>query len=118
MRRPKADRRPGRLCAGRLHSDRLHTNSLYAVSYTVQVNGIPVGNLSNGGYIQHFQEAGDAMVTATTETTAMVPLEVEPGETYYIKGGVTVGIMMGRPVLTLIPPGMGEIEIIECKRVH
>lgn len=90
-----------------------------AVSYDVHVknkgNDKVVTNLKNGGYFPYFADAGENEVWAKTEAKSSVTLDVKPGQTYYVKGGIRMGFAIGRPELTMQPADVGAAEILECK---
>jgi len=86
-----------------------------AVSYDVKANGIPVTRLTPGGYYPHFAKPGETEFSAKTESTSSITLDVKAGQTYYVKGTVGVGILVGRPHLVLVPAEIGEKEIVKCK---
>ena len=89
-----------------------------AISYLVTANDMPVVTLYNGGYFPYFADPQMIRFWAKTESESFVIIEVEAGQTYYIKGTVGMGIVMGRPVLTLMPPEIGQYEIMKCKRIY
>lgn len=41
----------------------------------------------------------------------------KPSQTYYIKGTVGVGLLVGRPHLMVVAPDVAEQEIIKCKLI-
>lgn len=88
-----------------------------AVSYDVRVNDQVVTHLSNGGYCPYFAAPGEAQVSAKTEATSSVTLDVKAGQTYYIRGGVNVGFLVGRPHLMVMPGNVGAAEITDCKLI-
>ena len=46
-----------------------------------------------------------------------VTLDVKAGQTYYIKGEVGVGFLVGRPHLMVVAPDIAEKEIADCKLI-
>jgi len=94
--------RPGKLIGG-------------AVSYQVNANGTSITRLGSGGYFPYFAKPGEIEFSAKTESTSSITLDVKSGQTYYIKGTVGIGILVGRPHLVLVPADLGEKEIVECK---
>ena len=66
-----------------------------AVSFTVKENGVGLGNLSNGAYFVKVEDAGPHTFTAATENKNVLHLEVDDGETYYVKGSIQMGFMIG-----------------------
>ena len=88
-----------------------------AVSYDVRVNDAVVTHLSNGGYYPYFAAPGEAQVSAKTEATSSVTLDVKAGQTYYVKGGVRIGFLVGRPHLMVMANDVGASEIADCKLI-
>ena len=66
-----------------------------AVWFNVRENGQALGKLTSGTYFIKVEDPGDHTYTAATENKDNLKLEVEPGETYYVEGRVTMGIMVG-----------------------
>lgn len=86
-----------------------------AVSPEVEANGVPIIRLINGGYYPYFSKPGEVEFSAKTETKSAVTLHIEAGQTYYIKGTISMGAFIGRPNLTAVPPEVGEKEIVDRK---
>lgn len=85
------------------------------VSYDVKVGDTSITRLYNGGYYPYFSAPGEVEFWAQTETRSAVTLDVKAGETYYIKGTVGVGLLMGRPHLMVVPAEIAINEIVDCK---
>lgn len=47
---------------------------------------------------------------ARTESKAEVPVNIKPGKTYYLRCGIGMGIMVGRPTLELVEGKLGKLE--------
>ncbi len=71
------------------------------VSYKVFDNGGRIGGLPNGAYFVYQATPGAHKFTASTESTAEHVLSLEAGKTYYIRGEVHMGVMVGRPELVI-----------------
>lgn len=71
-----------------------------ALSFSVHEGDKGVGKLGNGSYFVVVSEPGQHTFTIQSEATDKLTLEVESGETYYVKQTIGMGIMMGRPHLT------------------
>lgn len=87
------------------------------VSYDVKVGEEPITTLYNGGYFPYFSNTGEVEFWAKTESKSAVTLDVNKGETYYIKGTVGVGFFVGRPHLIVVEPNIAEEEISKCKLI-
>jgi len=87
------------------------------VSYDVKVGETPVTTLYNGGYYPYLSAPGEVEFWAKTESRSAVTLDVKAGETYFLKGTVGVGLLVGRPHLTVVPNETGAGEIAGCKLI-
>ncbi|HEY1752506.1 MAG TPA: DUF2846 domain-containing protein [Caulobacteraceae bacterium] len=66
-----------------------------AVWFNVRENGAALGKLSNGTYFVAVADPGEHTYSAATENKDTLHLQIDPGETYYVEGRLSVGIMMG-----------------------
>ena len=66
-----------------------------AVWYTVKENGHKLGDLSNGAFFTLPADPGVHVFTAATENKDTLRIEVEAGETYYVRGTVHMGVLVG-----------------------
>ena len=64
-------------------------------------NGKMVAKAGNGKYSYFFVEPGKHKFTVETEAKNEINVEVDPDDTYYIRCKITMGIMAGRPRLSL-----------------
>jgi hypothetical protein len=71
-----------------------------AVSFKVREGEQELGKLSNGSYFVAQVPAGPHAFTVHSEAKDVLNLEVEPGETYYVQGSISMGVMVGRPNLS------------------
>jgi len=77
----------------------------FAIKCTVRENGAMVGRVGAKRYYAIEVEPGTHNFTAKTEKTDTVAVQVEPDETSYVKCGISMGVMVGRPNLS---PGTEE----------
>jgi hypothetical protein len=87
------------------------------VSYDVKIGETIITTLRNGGYYPYFSALGEKEFWAQTESKSSVTLDVKEGQTYYIKGEVGVGFIVGRPHLMVVPPEIAEKEIVDTKLI-
>jgi Protein of unknown function (DUF2846) len=87
------------------------------VSYDVKTGETVITPLYNGGYYPYFSAPGEKEFWAQTESKSSVTLDVKTGQTYYIKGEVGVGFLVGRPHLMVVAPEIAEKEIADCKLI-
>lgn len=71
-----------------------------AISCAVHEKGEKVTSLPPGKFAVVYAEPGIHEYTVKSEATDMLRLEIEPGETYYAKCNISMGIMAGRPNLS------------------
>lgn len=71
-----------------------------AISYKVREGETELGKLSNGSYFVYVAEPGAHAYTVHSEAKDVLNLEVEAGETYFVSGGVSMGVFAGRPNLS------------------
>ena len=91
---------------------------LYTDVYTVNATGKPLVKLLPGGYIALVAEPRETEFSATTEATSSITLDLEAGETYYLKGDIEGGIVRVHPKLTLVDDAVGASEIRECRKLQ
>jgi hypothetical protein len=85
------------------------------LDFAVKANGYKIDTLLNGGYFAYIAKPGRIQFSARNEVTSYLTLDIEPGQTYYIKGSTRPGSLIARPHLQLISPEEGENEIDLCR---
>ena len=71
-----------------------------AISCNVRENDALVGGLSGGKYFVVNFEPGKHVFTTKSEAKDTLNMEIESGETYYVRCQIGAGIMAGRPNLS------------------
>lgn len=87
------------------------------VSYDIKNGDTVITTLYNGGYYPYFSTHGEKEFWAKTESKSSITLDVKTGQTYYVKGEVGVGFLVGRPHLMVVAPEIAEKEIADCKLI-
>ena len=87
------------------------------VGYNVRDNGTKIGGLPNGSYFVYQANPGTHTFSAATEATDEKPVKVEAGRTYYVRGEIQVGVLVGRPHLTIVAAEEGSNAIKNLRRV-
>ena len=87
------------------------------VSYKVLDNGTRIGGLPNGAYFVYQAKPGAHKFTAATESTDEHVLTLEAGKTYYVRGEVHMGVMVGRPQLVIADSKEAVAAIKDLHRV-
>lgn len=72
----------------------------FAIKCTVRENGAMVSRVGAKRYHAIEVEPGLHNFTAKTEKTDTVAVQVEPDEVSYVKCGISMGVMVGRPNLS------------------
>jgi hypothetical protein len=70
--------------------------------FNVREGGKALGKLSNGAYFVEVEAPGTHTFTATEEPELKdrLRLEIDPGETYYVEGGLAKGVVVGAAFLS------------------
>jgi len=71
-----------------------------AIRYKVRENGVELCKLASGTYCTIQVAAGKHTYDVHSEAKDALNLEVEPGETYYVVGAISMGFMAGHPNLS------------------
>jgi hypothetical protein len=70
-----------------------------AVSFKVREGEQELGKLSSGTYFIAHVPPGPHAYTVHSEAKDVLNLEIERGQTYYVQGSISMGVMVGRPNL-------------------
>lgn len=84
-----------------------------AVSFSVHEGQKGVAKLGNGTYAVLPADPGPHAYSIQFEATDTLNMEVEAGETYYVKQTIGVGVVAARPHLT--PSDRGEFDKLKLK---
>jgi len=87
-----------------------------AVSFDVYAGNENLGRLLPGGYLTYFANPGELELWGKTEAKGSITLDVKANQIQYVKGSLSVGFFVGRPVLMVVEPEIGQQEIAECKQ--
>lgn len=81
------------------------------VSYMIHVNDSAYVRAGlNAAEMLEITEEGPVEIWAQTEAKTVLPLTIQFGRTYYVRCGVSMGVLVGRPSLVLVDPATGEEE--------
>jgi len=84
-----------------------------AVSFSVHEGTKGVAKLGNGSYAVLAADPGPHAYSIQFEATDTLNMEVEAGETYYVKQTIGMGVVAARPHLT--PSSQAEFEKLKLK---
>ena len=68
-------------------------------AFKVREGNVELGKLSNGTYFTVRARPGLHRYEVHSEARDVITLEVEPGETYFVSFGLSMGVVAGRPNL-------------------
>jgi hypothetical protein len=93
-----------------------------AMSYDIHVknaNGSDkvIGSLSNGGYLKYITKPEKVELWAKTEDKSSVTLDMKAGTMYCVKGELGMGIIVGRPNLTIIGNKLCQKELKDTSAI-
>lgn len=83
------------------------------IGFKVREGETVLGQLNPGKYFVAPVEPGAHQYTVHSEAKDVVNLEVEAGETSYVQGNITMGLMVGRP--NLAPSTQAEFDAVAKK---
>lgn len=66
-----------------------------AISYFVQEDTVNIGLLKAGSYFAHKTTPGKHTYSSEIESKSSVMIDVQAGQTYYVEGGIGVGLWAG-----------------------
>ena len=88
------------------------------ITYFIFEDATKIGLLKSGSYFIHKATPGKHTYLAETESRAAVTLDIQPGQTYYIEGGVGMGFWAGRPQLTEITKPVADKLLPDLKYIR
>ena len=71
-----------------------------AIGFKVRENEVELGKLRNGNYFVLAVEPGEHAYVVHSEAKDVTRIEAEAGETYFLSGSISMGVMAGRPNLS------------------
>jgi uncharacterized protein DUF2846 len=85
----------------------------FAVKPDIQLNGNVVGEMLPLGFFYVDRAPGVHVATARTEVEASVQIPLAANETRYVRGGISLGILVGRPNFALVEPRDAVLELAD-----
>jgi len=87
-----------------------------AINYNVKLNDSTIFRAANKSKkIVKVRKEGVQLLSAATETTESLQLDIKFGQIYYIKTYLTMGVMVGRPVIEHLYNDFGEREFSKIR---
>lgn len=71
-----------------------------AVGFKVRENDVELGKLRNGNYFAIEVDPGQHSYVVHSEAKDVTTIEAEAGETYFLSGSISMGVLAGRPNLS------------------
>ena len=87
----------------------------FAIQPIVMVNGRPVANLKPGGYGYAIVPPGETWVSAATEASSSITIEVKAQQEYYVRERIGVGFWVGRLHPSVVPKEIALASIQSTK---
>jgi hypothetical protein len=85
-----------------------------AIQPSVKINGEVAGNAVPQGFFYIDRPAGDYEISTATEVTRTLSLRLDPGQTRYVRIGVSMGFFVGHVYPELVDDAAGLTEIKDC----
>lgn len=85
-----------------------------AVQPEVKLNGEVVGKATPKGFFYVDVEPGDYQISTSTEVERHLSLDMEQGETSYVRLNISIGFFVGHVYPELVDSATGEAEIAQC----
>lgn len=83
----------------------------FAIKYDLHLGDMILCNVSNKSKVTvKLTNPGLIVLWAKTESTTELPINIEMGREYYIRCGLDMGIVVGRPSLTPVDNVVGKYE--------
>jgi len=87
----------------------------FAKAYDVKRGDETIVTVKSHGYFPYLTDPGTVTLSATTETTDSVTLDVKPSQVYFVKAGMKVGFWVNRPTLAVVSATEADPELAHCK---
>lgn len=85
----------------------------FAVKPDIQLNGSVVGEMMPMGFFYVDRAPGTHVATARTEVEASLQIPLAANETRYVRGSISLGILVGRPNFNLVEPRDAVLELMD-----
>ena len=85
------------------------------MTYDIHENDSTITPLCSGGYNYYYTTPGNKTYWAKTEARDEISLNVESGKTYFVKGKMGIGFIVGHPKLSQVDQETAMEEMKECR---
>lgn len=86
-----------------------------AVHYDVHAaNDEVICDLIRNGYCLYYAKPGELELWGKTESKSSITVDVKSGQEHFVKGGLSMGFMVGRPNFSAVDNKTALEEIAEC----
>ena len=87
-----------------------------AIGYDLHMDDSVICRIKNNSkYAIPLVKEGKTEIWAKSEQKVKFVINVKCGKTYYIKCGIKMGIIVGRPEMSMVAPEQGEVEYESVK---
>ena len=87
----------------------------FAKAYDVKRGEDTIVTMKSRGYYPYVTDPGTVTLSATTETTDSVTLDVKAAQAYYVRAGMKVGFWVNRPTLAVVSHDEADPDLARCK---
>jgi Protein of unknown function (DUF2846) len=88
-----------------------------AVQPSIKVNEDPVGSAVPHGFFYVDRPAGDYRISSTTEVTRTLSVALAPGQTRYVRMGISFGFFVGHVYPELVDDSEALNDLASCHYV-
>jgi hypothetical protein len=86
----------------------------FAIGYDVRLNDSVAYRARNGSRLDlRRSKPGPVLLSAKTEASTELSLNLEPGREYYVRCTIGMGALVGRPHLAQVSPAQGSKELAD-----
>lgn len=87
-----------------------------AIGFKVREKDVELGKLRNGNYFAIEVEPGQHTYVVHSEAKDVTTIEAEAGETYFLSGSISMGVLAGRPNLSPSDAAAFEASLPKLKK--
>ena len=103
--------------SGRIYVYRANSMVGAAAQPDVKLNGEVVGKSTPGGFFYFDRKPGAYEITTATEVDRKLSLNLEAGQTLYVRLDIAVGFFIGHLYPTLVEPEVARRDMQDCKHL-
>lgn len=86
-----------------------------AIRFNLNHSEGSIGQLLSGTFLYKYLDPGEHSFWSQAISQDSITLNVEAGNTYYVKGDVRMGVFAGRPKFTQMPESQAKADLAKLK---